>query len=192
MDRLFIVIRKIHLYASFVIASFLLMYFLSGAVMIMGKIFPRKNVLSVTEKIALKKNQAEEDAVSEITMQYNIHGTENKLSTANGGRNYVFTRPGYRAEINFVQGQDSINVRIRKGTFWSAMNDFHRLRGFTSWSYIIWALFYDLSCVALLVFAFTGIFLWWKLERKKWLGTIFIFLSTGLTVFTIWYLIVVC
>lgn len=193
MDKIFLVIRKLHLYASFVIASFLLMYFLSGAIMIMENIFPRKNVKTLSEKVALKSNKAEAEAINEISSRYNIHGRESNITNANGGRNYTFIRPAYRADIIFVEGKDSIKVNIKEGTFWSAMNDFHRLRGYAgSWTHKVWAMLYDLSCIALLVFAFTGVYLWWKLERKKRLGTIFIFASTGITVFTIWYLMAVC
>lgn len=192
MDKILSVIRKLHLYASFVIASFLLMYFLTGAFMIMGNIFPRKNVKTLSEKVALKNNQTEADAINEISIQYDIRGSESKITSVKGGRNYTFTRPGYRAEIIFVEGEDSIKVNIKTGTFWSAMNDFHRLRGYAGWIHKVWAVFYDLSCLALLVFAFTGVYLWWKLERKKLPGIIFIFASTGITVFTIWYLVAVC
>ena len=193
MDKIFLVIRKVHLYASFVIASFLLMYFLSGAVMIMGNIFPRKNVKSLSEKVALKNYHSEAEAIKEISGQFDIHGRESITTNANGGRNYNFIRPGYRAEIIFVEGKDSIQVNIKEGTFWSVLNDFHRLRGYSgSWTHKVWAVIYDLSCIALLVYAFTGVYLWWKLERKKRLGIIFLFASTGITVFTIWYLMAVC
>ncbi len=192
MVKLFILIRKLHLYTSFVIASFLLMYFLTGAVLIMGKIFPRKNVKSITEKVAMINKQPEEEVVKVISGQYDIHGEKHLNSKINGGSSYIFTRPGYRAEIIFTQGQDSIQVRVRQGTFWSAMNDFHRLRGYSTWSHKVWAVLYDLSCIALLVFAVTGVYLWWKLERKKLPGILFMFLSTGLTIFTIMYLLAVC
>lgn len=192
MDKIFSIIHKLHLYASFVIASFLLMYFLTGAVLIMGNIFPRKDVKTVSEKVALKSNQSEAEAINEISLQYDIHGTESKVTSEAGGRNYNFTRPGYRAEIIFAEREDSIRLNINKGTFWSAMVAFHRLRGYASRTHIIWAVFYDLSCISLLVFAFTGIYLWWNLERKKLPGVILIFASTGITVFTIWYLITVC
>ena len=69
MDKVSKIIRQIHLYASFIIASFLLMYFLTGAVMIMGEIFPRKNVKSITEKVGLKANQTEEETVNSISVQ---------------------------------------------------------------------------------------------------------------------------
>ena len=46
------------------------------------------------------------------------------------------------------------------------MNDFHRLRAYTV-DHKVWAVFYDLSCIALFVFAFTGVYLWWKLEEKS-------------------------
>ena len=166
MGKIFLVIRKLHLYASFVIVSFLFMYFLSGAIIISGKIFPRRNVKTISEKVALKNNQTEAEAISEISTLYDIHGTETRSTGITGGINYNYYRPGYRAGIIFVEGADSIKVNVAEGTFWSAMNDFHRLRGYAGWAHKVWAVFYDLSCIALLVFAFTGVYLWWTLERN--------------------------
>ena len=189
MDKIFSIVRKLHLYASFVIASFLLMYFLTGAVIIMNKVFPRKNT-TLSENVALKTGQAPEDAIKEIISRYNIHGNETRTTGPNGFT-YTFIRPAYRSDITFVDKEGNFRVNIRKGTFWAAMNDFHRLRGYSGWAHKIWAVLYDLSCIALIVFALSGIYLWWKLERKKIPGAIFLLISSGITVFTIWYLIAV-
>jgi hypothetical protein len=193
MDRLFIVMRKLHLYASLVIAAFLLMYFLSGAVMIMGKTFPRRMTGIVSESTGLKENQTESGALEEICLHYKIHGRESRIANPDGRTIYAFSRPGYRAEIVFIRGESAIRINIREGTIWSVLNDFHRLKGYSgSWINMIWALFYDLSCIALLIFALTGVYLWWKLERRKLAGVLFMSFSTGLTVFTFWYLMAVC
>lgn len=187
MDKITGMVRKLHLYASVIIASFLLMYFLTGAVMIMGKIFPRKNVSEISEKIALKQGDSADEMVSQIKKKYDIHGSETMLKRP-GGFSLNITRPAYKAEIIFNEKENILRVNVRKATFWAAMNDFHRLRGYAGWAHKIWAVIYDLTCVALIVFALTGVILWWKIESKKFWGTVVIILSTGITVFTIWYL----
>jgi len=182
------VIRNIHLYTAFVIASFLLMYFLTGAVMITGSIFPR-NYKTLSEKFAIKNNQTEMETLGEICKQYNIYGNQSKSADLNG-RNYSYYRPGYRAEISFMESENFVLIKIDEGTFASVMNDFHRLRGYEgTWTHVIWSLLYDLCCIALFIFAFTGVYLWWKMETKKLMGVIFLLTSTAITAFTIWYII---
>ena len=129
MANMFVLIRKIHLYSAFVIASFLLMYFLTGAVMIMENLFPRMNVKTFTEKIAIKENRPEAQTIDEICKRYDIKGEKSGKDDENGRRNYSFFRPGYRAELFFSNRGDTVQVRIMEGTFASVMNDFHRLRG---------------------------------------------------------------
>ena len=62
---MFTAIRKIHLYTAFVIASFLLMYFLTGAVMIMDDYFHRMNTKDFSEKVQIKNGRTEAETVAE-------------------------------------------------------------------------------------------------------------------------------
>lgn len=101
------------------------MYFLTGAVMITGSIFPR-NYKTFTKKIAIKNNQTEKETLGEICKQYNIYGDQSKSADLNR-RNYSYYRPGYRAEISFKESENFVSVKIDEGTFASVMNDFHRL-----------------------------------------------------------------
>jgi hypothetical protein len=189
---MFKLIRKIHLYTAFVISSFLLMYFLTGAVIVMD-IFPTMNFQILSEKMAIKNNQTEAEIINKICKQYDIYGEKSSSASVNGKKTVSFFRPAYRAEIFFMNNEDSVQVKIKEGGFGSVMHDFHQLKGYKgSWPHLIWALLYDLSCIALLIFAFTGVYLWWKLERNKWMGIILLFASTGITAFTIWYILSVC
>ena len=104
------VIRKIHLYSAFVVASFLLMYFMTGATIITEGIFPRMRVETVTGKIAARNDQTETETVNEIGKRYDIHGEKTGRRGTNGKTNYSFLRPGYRAE------PASSSVRLRSGT----------------------------------------------------------------------------
>ena len=118
MDKIFIVIRKLHLYASFVIASFLFMYFLSVQLHDNGYIFPRKNVKTlskVARKIIRQMRKLLMKFPNYTTFMVRRPGVRVPVLT------YNYYRPGYRAGIIFVEGTDSIKVNIAEGTFWSAM-----------------------------------------------------------------------
>jgi len=193
MDNLFNIIRRIHLNAAFVTSVFLMMYFLSGLFLIMGGTFPRALKETLSEQVAVPAGRTESENITEICKRYNIYGEETVKPIAGNKKSYAYFRPAYRAEILLDGSGSTARVKISEGTFWSAMNDFHRLRGYAgSWTHRLWSLFYDLSCISLVVMALTGAYLWWKMERKKRLGIIFLFISTGLTVFTVMYLIAVC
>ena len=193
MDKLFNTIRRIHLYASFVTATFLLMYFLTGAFMIMGKLFPRGFTETLSEQVTVNAGMPEADIIASICNQYNIHGEVTIKNLQDNKKIYNYFRPGYRAEILVNEAVGTARVKVSQGKFPAVMNDFHRLSGYTgSWIHQLWSLWYDITCISLIVMALTGVYLWWKLERKKKTGIIFIFVSTGITVFTIMYIVAVC
>ena len=160
--------------------------------MVMESLFPRVSKNTILETVSANKNTSEERIIKDISATFNIHGELRTRIPPNGKKVYSFSRPGYKAELSRVH-VDSVRVSIRQGTFGSVMNDFHRLRGYEgSWHHFIWAFLYDLSCVSLLVFAITGVCLWWKLEKNKSTGIAFLLASTAITAFTMFYLYQVC
>jgi hypothetical protein len=181
-------LRNIHLYTAFVIASFLLMYFVTGGVMILESAFPRISKETTLQTLPVDRTDLEKKIISDLCNRFSIHG-DLRITTSNGGiKVYRFLRPGYRAELRRVH-VDSVQVSIKEGTFGSVMNDFHRLRGYEgTWTHMVWAFLYDLSCISLLVFSFSGVCLWWKLETNKKTGTIFFLASTAITGLTILYI----
>ena len=189
---MYTLIRRIHLYSAFIIAPFLLMYFVTGGVMILEDVFPRINKETINQKMAIDRDAPDRRTLKDVCERFDIYGELSTKPSSNGRTAYHFFRPGYRAEISFINA-DSVQLRIHEGTMASVMNDFHRLRGYKgSWTHLAWAFLYDLSCVALIVFAFSGVYLWWKLERNKRTGVIFLIVSTSITAFTILYLYQVC
>ena len=187
-------VKKIHLVSCFIISAFLLIFFISGLVVIMEKTFPRKPIYSFSETIHIKKvPENEKEFMKNIYQRFNIHGEVTEKVNNDERRVLKIYRPGYRAGVVLNKKKKLIEIDVTQKNFADAINDFHRLLGFEgSWAHKIWAIMYDLSCISLLVFAFTGIYMWWKSEKKKLPGMAFLFISTGLTVFTIWYLISVC
>jgi hypothetical protein len=57
------------------------------------------------------------------------------------------------------------------------------------WLYNLWVVFYDLASLALIVFAITGVYMWYKLEGRKRLGWILLGLSFAYAGAMVLYLI---
>jgi hypothetical protein len=185
---MYTLLRKIHLYSCFIVATFLLMYFVTGGVMVFESIFPRKNKNTTLQTLAVERNESEQKVMKAISSELGIQGKLRITQSANGKSVYHFRRPGYQAELTRIK-EDSVQVLIKEGTLGSVMNDFHRLRGYEgNMIHMIWAFLYDLSCVGLVIFSFSGVYLWSRLEKNKTTGIVFLLASTIITGFTILYL----
>jgi hypothetical protein len=69
------------------------------------------------------------------------------------------------------------------------MNQYHRLHGYSGGlNYYLWAFIYDLSSISMIVFSLSGVYLWYKTERKRTAGWFVLLGSTVLTYATILYL----
>jgi hypothetical protein len=48
-----------------------------------------------------------------------------------------------------------------------ALHEIHVLRGFKGgWAYTAWAVMYDISCLAMLIFAITGVVMWYRVRKR--------------------------
>jgi hypothetical protein len=69
------------------------------------------------------------------------------------------------------------------------MHQFHRLHGYQGDpAYVLWAFIYDLSSLSMIIFALSGVYLWYKVERRRLAGWLILTGSTLLTAATIIYL----
>ena len=210
---MYTIVRRIHLYASTVLLSFVLMYFITGYVMTHEQWFPRRPPPPVVTKQvwAYRATDLPENdplaAAAFVKKAFALPGQINPQSTApvktggtwqirigHPGAAYVVTitpRPfsTSRPSDGFVHA----DVAIASTDFNAAgtMNGFHRLRSFGGGMlYDVWAVFYDAAAIALIIFALTGVYLWWKLSKIRWPGVVVLLIGMGFTVGTIVYLAV--
>jgi hypothetical protein len=103
---------------------------------------------------------------------------------------FRYSRPGTFHEAVLAPAGDSVRITTRNENAIGTMVDFHRLHGYGSGKlYSVWALLHDLASFSLIVFAFTGIYLWYRLTKKKLLGWILLGISYGYAAATVLYLI---
>jgi len=188
--NLYRVIRKIHLIATLVLATFIFMYFVTGFMMIFEAPFPRENikVVKIKERIDDIRSIDADSLVRWSTVKYNLRG-QHKTREYEDRIVIDFSRPGTTASLEFTRQYDSVYVEIRKANFNMTMNQFHRLHGYSGgWNYFLWAFVYDLSSTSMIIFSVTGFYLWYKTERRRLAGWLVLAASTILTFSTIFYL----
>lgn len=185
-------IRQIHLFAAFILTTFILMYFITGFVMIFGETFERKenSVRKLSKEIPGIHNVSSDTLVSLLKEHFDLHGRY-EISRNKSQQTIVdFRHPGTETNVAFGQGSDTVNVIIKKKNFVTVMHQFHRLRGYEGGlNYKAWAFLYDLSSLSMIVFALSGIYLWYKVERNRLPGWLVIITSTAFIAFTIYYLL---
>ena len=184
-------IRQIHLFSALVLTTFVLMYFITGWVMVFEETFKRQKTATETIKKIVPgiHTTGNDTIISLIKHNFNLSGQYQVQRNASGEININFRHPGWHITAAVKQESDSVTVTVEKQNFVSVMHQFHRLHGYRGgWNYYAWALMFDLSSVSMILFAITGVYLWYRVERQRLAGWIVLVAMTGLTAFTIFYL----
>jgi hypothetical protein len=186
-------LRKIHLYAGLAILVFVIVYFVTGYPMIHHDWFPNPEAVKTTrtESLAYTGPREPEAFSNYLQETFDLSGRPTRQRRLpDGGWEFRFTRPGTFFEALVPPSGDSVRITIREENAVETMVGFHKLHEYRGGAvYYAWALFYDLASLSLIVFAFTGIYLWYRLTKKKLLGWIFLGISYGYAAVTVLYLL---
>jgi len=189
---MYTILRKTHLYAGLVVLLFVLMYFVTGYLIIHADWFSPTEPTVVEQEAALN---APADMDAEALSRYVQHHLDlpgKRLPPTrlkDGGWRFQYQRPGtvYRVEVTADRNRAHI-TRETMGWQWT-LNRLHHLHGYGGGAlYTLWGILLDLVGLSMIVFAVTGIYLWYKLTRKRRLGWILLALSWAFTLGTMGYL----
>ena len=186
-------IRRIHLYTAFFLLSFVLMYFITGYVMIHEGLVEHRDPQKKTRNLALKyKGEKTPEAYgAHLESTFGLEGKRQlPKHQENGSWEFKYFRPGTSYEAVISAAGDSVRITESREHLRRTLIGFHRLHGYGGGLlYDIWAVCYDLASLALILFTLSGIYLWYKLTQRHLLGWLLLFLSFGLTAATIGYLL---
>lgn len=163
--------KKIHLISSMIIFSFMLMYLITGIVKINHDLFdvPPVEELQYTVPVEKAMEGTAREYSDYLIERFDLKGrtTFNKDNKDNWVFHYNF--PGDNIQITLSPAQDSLYFHRweQEMTFFAVANRMHIQRGFKGgWEYALWAVMYDVSCVAMMVFAITGIMMWYRARKR--------------------------
>ncbi len=177
-------VRRLHLIAGLILLIWVVMYFVTGWVMIHEKWFPRgPQKVTTSEPLSLSEPLATAEFIKNLESAYGIGGQRRPPKPlANGGWQFNWVRPGENTEAIVSAGAKQVSITRTHFDPGGWAHGLHRLHGYRGgWAYWIWAGFMDLASAAMILFAVSGVYLWWKTTRNKLPGLLCLGLGIGFT-----------
>ncbi|MFH1071201.1 MAG: PepSY-associated TM helix domain-containing protein [Candidatus Glassbacteria bacterium] len=185
-------IKKIHLYSGLSLFAFMVIYYFSGFVMINHSLFTEADPVEKVRSESFSWNGPVDSLAISAYIQehYGLRGKRQPPRRLNDGRTrYNFYHPGVATEAMVSADRRSVEITVSDGGFRGMMVGFHRILGyFGGWLYVLWSFFYDAASAASIVFAVSGIVIWYSGRSRDKLGWLCLGTGFGLTLVVILYL----
>jgi len=181
----YFVIKQIHLISSIILLACVFVFLLTGIVIANRNLFelPERNQ-EVSEVPVKKKMTGDPKEYSNyLKEEFGFKGREFQRQEKNGNWTFQFNFQGTNRQVILTPEQDTLTIKtnIEEMNLLSFSTKLHHMRGFNGGlEYTLWAIFYDLTTVAFVVFALTGILMWLKLRSRYTLG--WWFLAAGIVI----------
>jgi hypothetical protein len=186
-------VRKIHLYCGLIIMVFLMMYFVSGYMMVHRPWFltppPPPTIQTATlepAEAALPAEQLAARVKEKLKLAGRIQFPQNQ--PAKMTRFWVI-RPGAMIRVDVPAGQREARLTTQRVGLVGILIMLHKINGYDDQPlFDVYAAFCDLAGLSMIVFAVSGVYLWWKRTRNKVPGIVCLAVSCAYGVGMMLYL----
>lgn len=185
-------IREIHLLSGLFLAGVILFYTISGALIAYAPWLPGAGSTATTERIPLPAGAGASPGAlrrfveEEIAPRGRLVGPQ---PTPADGLVVRYTRPGGSVEATTTPGQSELVVVTTRHGWIRTLRGLHVLTGYAGGAaFVVWSLLLDLTALAVIGFALSGVYLWYKLSRRRRLGWLVLVGSWCYTLGVILYL----
>jgi hypothetical protein len=186
-------IRRIHLYTGVGLLAFVVMYFVTGYVLIHSNFFPGSQPVKTTreEQLTAAPGASAEEYSALLQQQFSLAGKRQPpKQMGDGAWKFEYVRPGITHEAVVPKAGGRVRITTSQHGTRQVMVQFHRLHGYGGgWMYDVWMVLYDLASASMIVFALSGIYLWYKLTKRRALGWALLAVSFTFTAGTMIYLV---
>jgi hypothetical protein len=173
---MYTVIRKIHLYSGLIIVIFLMMYFVSGFIMVHRPWFTTPPPPPITRTATLQSTggQTPQQIAAAVQKQLQLPGRIQFPQTQpdNLVRFWV-NHPGTMTRVDVSTKGKRIDLTTQRVGLVGTLIMLHKVCGYDAEPlFDAYAFFCDLAGVSMILFPITGIYLWWKTARNHLWGTL--------------------
>jgi hypothetical protein len=167
------VVRRIHLYCGLIILAYLMMYFVSGYMMVHRPWFlsPSPPATTQTTAITPAGGSSTEQLAAQVQQQLGLPGRiQFPAKQPAGLTRFWVNHPGTMARVDIPAGQNVANVTTQRVGFVGTLIMLHKVSGYDrNLLFDAYALFCDLAGLSMLLFAASGVYLWWKrVKHRTW------------------------
>lgn len=188
------VIRKIHLYSGMIILMFLMMYFVSGYMMVHRPWFmsppPPGSITVRTANFEPVGGASTEQLAADAQRQLGLAGRiQFPQKQPPGMTRFWVNRPGVMARVDVPAGSKTAQVTTQRVGLVGTMIMLHKIAGYDREPvFDAYALFCDLSGLSMILFAVSGVYLWWRRTKKHFWGIVCLTASCAYTAGMMLYL----
>ena len=197
-EMMYRLIRTIHLYAGLVLCLATAMYAFSGFVILHGDWFEDREA---ERKIAIKgygqappeEGYTKEQAVALAAELVELHGLRGRPKTPQQWKDgtwfFAYQRPGVVEEMKILR-QHRVEILIKEAGFAGFMNRLHHFHGYGGGRrFWLWGLLVDVTSAAMILFAASGVYMWYVLKKDRRLGWVILGGSTAYALGSILFLV---
>lgn len=171
---MYVIFRQIHFYSGAFLLVFLLLFFITGYLLTQHDWFdhPDPVIEKSSYQLSVPKIDSEQQKADWIRKEYNLKGKSSPVRQKDNGSWQVdFISPRFTIKTHVFPDADSVAIEKSANPTYRTIVVFHRMHNYGGGlRYDIYLAFMDMVSISLLVFSITGMYLWWKLIRAKWLG----------------------
>jgi hypothetical protein len=171
------VIRRIHQYCGLIILAFIMMYALSGFIMThrpwfagVGRPAPTTRTAALAQPVGSRsKEQLAADVQRQLGLVGRIQFPINP-PPADVTRFWI-NHPGTELRVDVSRREQVIRLTTQRERWVGKLIMLHKVAGYDAQPvFDLCAFFCDLTGLAMILFAFTGVYLWWKTARNRLWG----------------------
>jgi hypothetical protein len=177
------VFRKIHLYCGLIILTFLMFYFVSGYIMAHRPWFlsappaPTRQTVSLDVDSTLPLLDRAAYVKKELAIPGRIQFSRPQPP---GGTLFWVDRPGWMVRVDVYPRNHTVQLTTQRAGWIGTLIMLHKIAGYDNeLLFDVYAFCCDLSGLSMIVFAFTGVYLWWKRVKNHALGIVCLIASCG-------------
>lgn len=176
-------VRKIHLHAGFIILMFLLMYFVSGYIMAHRPWFlppaaPRTSkTVSLDTDNSLPLPQLAESVKNDLFIPGRIQFPQTQPPDE---ALFWINHPGTMVRVDVFSQDHTVRLTTQPAGWIGTLIMLHKIAGYDNEPlFDLYAFFCDLAGVSMILFALTGVYLWWKRIKNHAMGILCLMASCG-------------
>ncbi len=185
--NLYQIFRTIHFYTATLAGVFLLLFFITGHLLGYYNWFSKDHEEPVVEthSVSIPEFNTDRELANWAKKELKLTGKIDWIGHPEEGSTHIeIATPRVFNLVKVSHLDQNLTLETRPQTTYEMLSVIHRMHGYGGgfW-YDVYLFMMDLASFSLLIFATTGVYLWLKVIKKKWLG--WVFLGMGI-IYTSW------
>jgi hypothetical protein len=180
--------RRLHYYLGLYFIFFIWLFSISGLVLNHGRwpfadFWPDREETTRSLPIAVPAAAGDLAAARDLMRQLGLEGEVNGTKRSSEGDAFGFqvTRPGSTIQVDADLVTGRAEVKEIRVNAWGVLSALHHFTGVSMtdperqrdwWLTVVWSVAMDALALGLLVLVATGLYLWYRLEKKRALGLV--------------------